>query len=51
MGKLAEIKTKENSASVDDFINSIPDEQKRNDPAKGEADWRMAGQKKGRQEE
>ena len=31
MGKLAEIKTKENSASVDDFINSIPDEQKRND--------------------
>jgi len=31
MGKLAEIKTKENSASVDDFINSIPDEQKRMD--------------------
>jgi len=31
MGKLAEIKTKENSASVDDFINSIPDEQKRKD--------------------
>jgi len=31
MGKLAEIKTKENSASVVDFINSIPDEQKRKD--------------------
>jgi len=31
MGKLAEIKTKENSASVDDFINNIPDEQKRMD--------------------
>ena len=31
MGKLAEIKTKENSASVDDFINNIPDEQKRKD--------------------
>jgi hypothetical protein len=31
MGKLAEIKTKENSASVDDFINSLPDEQKRKD--------------------
>ena len=31
MGKLAEIKTKQNSASVDDFIQSIPDEQKRKD--------------------
>ena len=31
MGKLAEIKTKQNSASVDGFIDSIPDEQKRND--------------------
>jgi len=31
MGKLAEIKTKQTSASVTDFINSIPDEQKRND--------------------
>jgi hypothetical protein len=31
MGKLAEIKTKENSASVEDFINSIDDEQKRKD--------------------
>src|SRR5919112_363180 len=31
MGKLAEIKTKETSASVEDFINHIPDEQKRND--------------------
>lgn len=30
-GKLAEIKTKENSASVEDFINSVPDEQKRKD--------------------
>ena len=29
MGKLAEIKTKENSASVEDFINSVPSEQKR----------------------
>jgi hypothetical protein len=29
--KLAEIKTKETSASVEDFINSVPDEQKRKD--------------------
>ncbi len=31
MGKVAEIKTKQNSSSVDDFINAIADEQKRND--------------------
>ena len=31
MGKLAEIKTKVTSASVLDFIDSIPDEQKRKD--------------------
>ena len=31
MGNLAEIKTKENTASVEDFINSIPDETKRQD--------------------
>jgi len=31
MGKLAEIKTKETSQSVDDFIKKIPDEQKRKD--------------------
>ena len=31
MGKLAEIKTKQTSSSVDDFIDSIPDEQKRKD--------------------
>ena len=31
MGKLAVIKTKQNSASVEDFINSITDEQKRKD--------------------
>jgi hypothetical protein len=31
MGKLAEIKTKQTSASVADFINSIADEQKRKD--------------------
>lgn len=31
MGKVAEIKTKENSASVADFIKSLPDEQKRKD--------------------
>jgi Domain of unknown function (DU1801) len=31
MGKLAEIKTRQNSASVADFIDSIPDEQKRKD--------------------
>lgn len=29
--KLAEIKTKETSASVEDFINTVGDEQKRND--------------------
>jgi hypothetical protein len=31
MGKVAEIKTKKNSASVTDFINSLADEQKRKD--------------------
>ena len=31
MGKLAEIKTKQTSSSVEDFINSLPDEQKRKD--------------------
>jgi hypothetical protein len=31
MGKLAEIKTKQNSSSVAGFINSISDEQKRRD--------------------
>jgi Domain of unknown function (DU1801) len=31
MGKLAEIKTKQTSASVADFIDSIADEQKRKD--------------------
>ena len=31
MGKLAVIKTKQTSASVADFIDSIPDEQKRKD--------------------
>jgi hypothetical protein len=31
MGKLAEIKTKQTSSSVADFIDSIPDEQKRKD--------------------
>ena len=31
MGKLAEIKTKQNTSSVSDFIDSIPDEQKRKD--------------------
>jgi hypothetical protein len=31
MGKLAQIKTKETSASVDDFINSVKDEVKRKD--------------------
>ena len=31
MGKLAEIKTKPTSTSVDSFIDSIPDEQKRKD--------------------
>ena len=29
--KLAEIKTKQTAASVEDFINSLPDEQKRKD--------------------
>ena len=29
--KLAEIKTKPTAASVEDFINTVPDEQKRND--------------------
>ena len=31
MGKLAEIKTKQTESSVVDFIDSIPDEQKRKD--------------------
>ncbi len=31
MGKLAEIKTKENDSSVEDFINNVKDEQKRKD--------------------
>ena len=31
MGKLAEIKTKATTSSVKDFIDSIPDEQKRKD--------------------
>ena len=31
MGKLAEIKTKETDSSVEDFINSVADEQKRKD--------------------
>jgi len=31
MGKLAEIKTKQTSMSVEDFIERIPDVQKRND--------------------
>jgi hypothetical protein len=31
MGKLAEIKTKPTSSSVDSFIDAIPDEQKRKD--------------------
>ena len=31
MGKLAEIKTKQTESSVEDFINSIKDEQKRKD--------------------
>lgn len=31
MGKLAEIKTKPTAASVESFISSIPDEQKRKD--------------------
>jgi hypothetical protein len=31
MGKLAKIKTTENSSNVEDFINSVKDEQKRED--------------------
>ncbi len=31
MGKLVEIKTKETTSSVEDFINDVKDEQKRND--------------------
>jgi hypothetical protein len=31
MAKVAEIKTKENDASVEAFINSVPDEEKRKD--------------------
>jgi hypothetical protein len=31
MGKLAEIKTKQTNSSVEDFIASVPDEQKRKD--------------------
>ena len=31
MGKVAEIKTKQNSSSVEDFIETIADEQKRKD--------------------
>lgn len=31
MGKLAEIKTKENDSSVEDFINSVKDEAKQKD--------------------
>ena len=31
MGKLAEIKTKQTEASVESFIDSLPDEQKRKD--------------------
>ena len=31
MGKLAEIKTKQTESSVESFIDSIPDEQKRKD--------------------
>lgn len=31
MGKLAQIKTKENECSVEDFINSVGDEEKRKD--------------------
>lgn len=31
MGKLAEIKTKVTASSVEDFINTLPDEQKRKD--------------------
>jgi hypothetical protein len=31
MGKLAEIKTKQTGSSVEEFINKVPDEQKRKD--------------------
>jgi len=31
MGKLADIKTKQTAASVDSFIDTVPDEQKRKD--------------------
>ena len=31
MAKVAEIKTKENDASVDDFVNNIDNEQRRSD--------------------
>jgi len=31
MGKVAQIKTKENNSSVEDFINALSDEQKRKD--------------------
>ena len=31
MGKLAEVKTKPTTLSVEDFINNVADEQKRND--------------------
>lgn len=31
MGKLAEVKTKETTSSVEDFINSVKDDQKRKD--------------------
>lgn len=31
MGKLVEIKTKENSLNVEDFINAVADEEKRKD--------------------
>src|SRR5215203_4040949 len=34
MGKLAEIKTKQTTASVEEFIDKINDEQKRNDSRK-----------------
>ncbi len=31
MGKLAKVKTTENSSSVEDFINGVKEEQKRKD--------------------
>ena len=31
MGKVAEIKTKENNSSVEDFVNGVKDEQMRKD--------------------